>query len=67
MTRMLYLDASAGVSGDMFVGALLDLGASIEVVRSHVASLGLEGIEVQARKVRKVRLVLTVQSVLRVR
>jgi uncharacterized protein (TIGR00299 family) protein len=53
MKRILYLDVSAGVSGDMFVGALLDLGASIEVVRGHVAALGIEGIEVRARKVKK--------------
>jgi len=49
--RILYFDASAGVSGDMFVGALLDLGASLDVVRSHVADLGVPGIELRARKV----------------
>ena len=51
MKRILYFDASAGVSGDMFVGALLDLGASLDVVRSHVADLGVPGIELRARKV----------------
>ena len=53
MKRVLYFDASAGVSGDMFVGALLDAGASFEVVREHLASLGVGGFEVRARKVRR--------------
>ena len=51
MKRILYFDASAGVSGDMFVGSLLDLGASLDLIRSHVAALGVEGIELRARKV----------------
>lgn len=49
--RLLYLDASAGVSGDMFVGALVDLGASVDVIRAHVESLGVPGFAVQARRV----------------
>jgi uncharacterized protein (DUF111 family) len=49
--RILYFDAPAGVSGDMFVGALLDLGASLDVVRGHVAALGVEGMELRVRKV----------------
>jgi pyridinium-3,5-bisthiocarboxylic acid mononucleotide nickel chelatase len=51
MKRILYFDAAAGVSGDMFVGALLDLGASLDRVRGHVAALGVEGIELGARNV----------------
>ncbi len=51
MTRILYFDASAGVSGDMFVGSLLDLGASLDVVRSHVVALGVEEMDLRARKV----------------
>lgn len=53
MKRILYFEASAGVSGDMFVGALLDLGASLETVRRHVASLGVEGLELRVRKVER--------------
>lgn len=53
MTKILYFDTSSGVSGDMFVGALIDAGADIEIIRKHVASLGLEGFCVRARKVSK--------------
>ena len=53
MKKILYFDTSSGVSGDMFVGALIDAGADIEIISKHIASLGLEGICVRARKVSK--------------
>ena len=46
MKKILYFDASSGVSGDMFVGALIDAGADIEIIRSHIDSLGLEGFSI---------------------
>jgi len=64
MKRVLYFDASAGVSGDMFVGALLDVGASFEGVREHLGCLGIEGFEVRARKVSRRGLVGTKFDVL---
>ena len=53
MTKILYFDTSSGVSGDMFVGALIDAGADIETIRKHINSLGLDGVSVRARKVNK--------------
>ncbi len=51
MNIALYLDASAGVSGDMFVGTPLDVGADFQIIREHVACLGVAGLEVRAGKV----------------
>jgi len=53
MKKILYFDASSGVSGDMFVGALIDAGADIEIIRNHIDSLGLDGFSIRARKVSK--------------
>ncbi len=41
--RALIIDPFAGISGDMLLGALVDLGLSSEWLRSFVASLGLPG------------------------
>jgi pyridinium-3,5-bisthiocarboxylic acid mononucleotide nickel chelatase len=53
MKKILYFDASSGVSGDMFVGALIDAGADIEIIRNHIDSLCIEGFSIRARKVSK--------------
>ena len=46
--RIAYLDAFSGVSGDMTVGALLELGLPLAAVRDAIATLKLDGIEVSA-------------------
>ena len=48
--RISYLDTFSGISGDMTVGALLDLGLPIERVRDAVSTLGLDGVEVWAER-----------------
>lgn len=50
---MLYLECCSGVSGDMFVAALLDLGADESVLSEALESLPLSGFQIEVKRVRK--------------
>jgi len=49
----LWLNPVAGISGDMFLGALLDLGAPLPEVREAVARTGLRGWSLDRQEVRR--------------
>jgi uncharacterized protein (TIGR00299 family) protein len=51
--RIAYLDTFSGISGDMTVGALLDLGLPIERIRDAVRTLGLDGVEVWTERTQR--------------
>ena len=53
MGNILYLECSSGISGDMAVAALLDLGADQEVLKKAVASLPVEGCSIEISRVKK--------------
>ena len=53
MGNTLYLDCTNGISGDMCVAALLDLGANEARLRDTLASLPLDGYEVNVSRVSK--------------
>ncbi|MGN8758710.1 hypothetical protein SAMN02910455_00049 [Acidaminococcus fermentans] len=53
MEKILYLECKSGISGDMTVGALLDLGADEQVLRKALASLPLTGYTVEISRVKK--------------
>lgn len=53
LKKILYIDSSAGISGDMSVAALIDLGASFNEIRRVLESLHLEGFSVSYEKVEK--------------
>ena len=46
-----YLDCFSGVSGDMFLGALVDAGVPMETIRQALGRLPLSGYELKAEKV----------------
>lgn len=51
--HVLYLECRSGISGDMTVAALLDLGASEKKLREALASLPLHGYEIKISRVKK--------------
>ncbi len=48
--RIIYIEPCSGISGDMVVGALIDLGADLENLRRKIALLQLEGCSLTTRK-----------------
>jgi len=48
-----YLDCFSGISGDMLLGALVDIGVSLDAIRAALASLPFSGYELHSEKVKK--------------
>lgn len=53
MERILYFDCFAGISGDMTIGALIDLGLDPSVVCDEIAKLGVRGYEIEIKRVNR--------------
>jgi pyridinium-3,5-bisthiocarboxylic acid mononucleotide nickel chelatase len=51
--KLAYFDCFSGISGDMTLGALVDAGCPVELLRSELGGLGLPGWEITAEKVWK--------------
>jgi uncharacterized protein (TIGR00299 family) protein len=49
--KLAYLDCHSGISGDMFLGAVLDAGLSIDSLRTGLAALPVTGYELRAETV----------------
>ena len=49
--RIAYIDMSTGISGDMFVGAMIDAGFPVQKLREGLAEVGLKGVRIDARRV----------------
>src|SRR5215208_3004863 len=45
-----YFDCFSGVSGDMALGALVDAGLPLDVLRTQLAAVELQGYRIEARK-----------------
>ncbi len=48
--KIAYLDCFSGVSGDMFVGSLLDAGLPIEELERIISGLNIDGYKISAKK-----------------
>lgn len=53
MSKTLYLECYSGISGDMTVAALLDLGADREVLKESLESLPIGGFRTEITRVKK--------------
>ena len=50
--KTLYLECYSGISGDMTVAALLDLGADEQVLRHALANLPVKGFDIKISRVK---------------
>lgn len=48
--RILYYDCFAGISGDMNLGAMIDLGVDVEYLKSELQKLNIEGFHLEIQK-----------------
>ncbi|HSP06093.1 MAG TPA: nickel pincer cofactor biosynthesis protein LarC, partial [Acidobacteriota bacterium] len=50
---VLYIEAASGVSGDMLLGAFLDLGVPVETLNAAWSALGIDNYEIEISEVMK--------------
>jgi len=53
MSRIVYFDCASGASGDMLLGALVDLGLPLELLRAELARVPFAGYGVEAHRVHR--------------
>ena len=53
MERILYFDCFAGISGDMSIGALIDLGLDPSDILNELAKLGVKGYDIEIKKINR--------------
>ena len=53
MSNKLYLECYSGISGDMMVAALLDLGADKNILDEALKSLDITGFQIEISRVLK--------------
>jgi pyridinium-3,5-bisthiocarboxylic acid mononucleotide nickel chelatase len=62
--RVVYFDCASGASGDMLLGAVVDLGLPIDELRDDLGRLGVEGWRIESRRVDRSGLAATKVDVL---
>jgi len=53
MKRIAYVDCQSGISGDMFLGALVDAGVSLKELEKHLSALPVRGYRLSTKRVRR--------------
>ncbi|MDD5658496.1 MAG: nickel pincer cofactor biosynthesis protein LarC [Actinomycetota bacterium] len=53
MKKILYIDCFSGISGDMMVGALIDLGLDFDFLKEELGKINIGGYEVKSEKTKK--------------
>lgn len=48
-----YFECFSGIAGDMILGALIDLGASLNFLKNEIQRLGLSGYHIDVKKIKK--------------
>ena len=51
--RTVYFDCFSGISGDMILGALVDLGVDLKSIRKGLAGLGVKGYKIKSSQVKR--------------
>ncbi len=52
MEKILYIDCFSGISGDMMIGAMIDIGISPDYIRDELKKLDISGYRIESRKVK---------------
>ena len=50
MKKTLYIECTSGISGDMVLGAYLDLGISPDFLKAELDKLGVPGYRIEVEK-----------------
>ncbi len=53
MTKIAYLDCFSGISGDMLLGALIDVGLPLDTLRRELSKLDLHGYSIETQKAQR--------------
>ena len=51
--RIVYFDCFSGISGDMILGALVDLGIDLKYIRKNLGALPVTGYKIKSRQVKR--------------
>ncbi len=54
--RVCYLDCFSGISGNMFLGALIDIGLPKSILLKEVEKLGVEPFDIEVKRNERMRI-----------